>query len=82
MRSAGVREYSHAMIAAGNWPSSTAGSRAENPDLLNIFPQKNGSKAWAFDLVGIYDGKDEDWKKRTNVAFISHDYFDEATNSA
>ena len=24
----------------------------------NIYPQKNGSKAWAFDLVGIYDGKD------------------------
>ncbi len=44
----------------------------------NIFPQKNGSKAWAFDLVGIYDGKDEDWQKRTNVAFINYDYFDEA----
>ncbi len=40
------------------------------PISSNIFPQKNGSKAWAFDLVGIYDGKDEDWKKRTNTAFI------------
>jgi putative ABC transport system permease protein len=48
------------------------------PISSNIFPQKNGSKAWAFDLVGIIDGKDEDWKKRTNVVFISHDYFDEA----
>ena len=48
------------------------------PISSNIFPQKNGSKAWAFDLVGIYDGKDEDWKKRTNAAFIQHDYFDEA----
>jgi len=44
----------------------------------NIYPQKNGSKAWAFDLVGIFDGKDEDWNKRTNVLFINHDYFDEA----
>jgi putative ABC transport system permease protein len=44
----------------------------------NIYPQKNGSKAWAFDLVGIFDGKDEDWKKRTNLAFIQQDYFDEA----
>jgi putative ABC transport system permease protein len=44
----------------------------------NIFPQKNGSKSWAFDLVGIYDGKDENWKKQTNQVFISHDYFDEA----
>jgi putative ABC transport system permease protein len=44
----------------------------------NIFPQKNGSKAWAFDLVGIFDGKDEDWKKRTNQVLINYDYFNEA----
>jgi putative ABC transport system permease protein len=44
----------------------------------NIYPQKNGSKSWAFDLVGIYDGKDESWKKQTNAVFINHDYFDEA----
>jgi putative ABC transport system permease protein len=43
----------------------------------NIFPQKNGSKSWAFDLVGIYDGKDEDWKKRTNQVLINYDYFNE-----
>jgi putative ABC transport system permease protein len=28
--------------------------------------------------VGIFDGKDEDSKKRTNQAFINYDYFDEA----
>jgi putative ABC transport system permease protein len=44
----------------------------------NIFPQKNGSKSWVFDLVGVYDGKDEDWKKRTNAVLINFDYFDEA----
>jgi putative ABC transport system permease protein len=44
----------------------------------NIYPQKNGSKAWAFDLVGIFDGKDEDWQRQTNNVFINHDYFDEA----
>ena len=48
------------------------------PISSNIYPQKNGSKAWAFDLVGIFDGKDEDWQKRTNLAFIQQDYFDEA----
>jgi len=48
------------------------------PISSNIYPQKNGSKAWAFDLVGIFDGQDEDWKKRTNVVFINRDYFDEA----
>jgi putative ABC transport system permease protein len=49
------------------------------PISSNIFPQKNGSKAWAFDLVGIYDGQDEDSKKRTNTVFINQAYFDEAT---
>ncbi|HYX73474.1 MAG TPA: FtsX-like permease family protein, partial [Steroidobacteraceae bacterium] len=48
------------------------------PISSNIYPQKNGSKSWAFDLVGIFDGKDEDWKKRTNLAFLQQDYFDEA----
>jgi putative ABC transport system permease protein len=44
----------------------------------NIYPQKDGSKAWAFDLVGIYDGKDDAWKKQASQVFINHDYFDEA----
>jgi putative ABC transport system permease protein len=39
---------------------------------------KNGSKDWTFDLVGIYDGKDEDWQRQTQNIFIHHDYFDEA----
>ncbi len=43
----------------------------------NIFPMKNGSKSWAFDLVGIYDGKDEDWKRRTQQVLINYDYFNE-----
>ncbi|GAB3371564.1 ABC transporter permease [Lysobacter rhizosphaerae] len=49
------------------------------PISSNIYPQKsNGSKAWAFDLVGIYDGKDQDFQKRTITVFINHEYFDEA----
>ena len=44
----------------------------------NIYPQKNNSKSWAFDLVGIFDGKDDSWQKQTNQVFINHDYFDEA----
>src|SRR5580700_8373105 len=49
------------------------------PISSNIYPQKNGSKAWAFDLVGIYDGADEDWKRQPNSVFINQAYFDEAT---
>jgi putative ABC transport system permease protein len=44
----------------------------------NVYPQKNGSKSWAFDLVGIFDGKDESWRRQTTQVFINHDYFDEA----
>jgi putative ABC transport system permease protein len=44
----------------------------------NIFPQKNGSMAWEFDIVGIYDGKDENWQRQTSQIFINWDYFDEA----
>ncbi len=48
------------------------------PIASNIYPQKNGSKSWTFDLVGIFEGKDEDWKKRASLVYINHDYFDEA----
>lgn len=48
------------------------------PIASNIFPQKDGSKNWAFDLVGIYDGKDAEWQRNTNVAWINYAYFDEA----
>jgi len=48
------------------------------PISSNIFPQKDGSKNWIFDLVGIYDGKDAQWQRNTNVGWINYDYFDEA----
>ena len=47
------------------------------PISSNIFPMKNGSKDWTFDLVGIVDGKDEEWKRRANQVWINHAYFDE-----
>ena len=52
------------------------------PISSNIYPQKNGSKDWTFDLVGIYDGKDDEWKKRAVNIYINHDYFDEANQFA
>ncbi len=48
------------------------------PIASNIFPQEDGSKTWTFDLVGIYDGKDEEWQRNTNVGWINFAYFDEA----
>lgn len=48
------------------------------PISSNIFPQQDGSKAWVFDLVGIYDGKDAEWQRNTSIAWIHYAYFDEA----
>jgi putative ABC transport system permease protein len=44
----------------------------------NIFPQKDGSMAWSFDIVGIFDGKDAEWQAQTQSVYINHAYFDEA----
>ena len=44
----------------------------------NIFPQKNGSKDWEFDVAGIFDGVDEQWESQTNGIYINHAYFAEA----
>ena len=43
-----------------------------------IWPQKDGSRAWAFDLVGIYDDRTEDSCPRMGNMYIRYDYFDEA----
>lgn len=48
------------------------------PIASNIFPQKDGGKTWTFDLVGIYDGKDEEWQRQTSQIFIHFEYFKEA----
>jgi putative ABC transport system permease protein len=43
-----------------------------------IFPQRNGSKDWAFDLVGIFDGRDEAAQKQTLRVYLNYHYVDEA----
>ncbi len=48
------------------------------PISSNIFPQQDGSKNWTFDLVGIFDGKDEEWQRSTGGGWINFGYFDEA----
>jgi putative ABC transport system permease protein len=44
-----------------------------------IFPQKNGSNTWTFDLVGIYHVKDPKLAGQENLMFFNWDYFNEAT---
>jgi putative ABC transport system permease protein len=49
------------------------------PLQATIFPQKNGSNTWVFDLVGIYHVADPKLKNQENVMFFNMAYFDEAT---
>ena len=44
----------------------------------NIFPMRNGSMAWDWDIVGIFDGKDETWQSQTASVYLNWDYFNEA----
>jgi putative ABC transport system permease protein len=73
-------EHTRTAMIAGKMVADQYGWKVGQkiPLSSNIYPQKGGSKSWAFDLVGIYDGKDENWRKQTNAVFINHDYFDEA----
>lgn len=42
----------------------------------NIWPQQDGSMAWIFDIVGIFDSSDP--ASPPGVGYINFDYFDEA----
>ena len=44
----------------------------------NIFPMKDGSMQWEFDIVGIFDGKDANWQAQTSSLYVNWDYFSEA----
>jgi putative ABC transport system permease protein len=48
------------------------------PLKATIFPQKNGSNDWTFDLVGIYRATDPRLVSSENLFFFNWDYFDEA----
>lgn len=44
-----------------------------------IFPKKDGSNTWSFDLVGIFHVTDPKLLAQENVLFFNWDYFSEAT---
>jgi putative ABC transport system permease protein len=48
------------------------------PLVSQIWPQKDGSRAWAFDLVGIVGDVSADSCPRKGNMYIRYDYFDEA----
>ena len=47
------------------------------PLQATIFPQKNGSNTWTFDLVGTYHLADPKRKDQEQALFFNWDYFDE-----
>jgi len=47
------------------------------PIRSNIFPQHNGSKDWAFDLVGIFDGRDAAAQNQTSRVYLNYAFVDE-----
>ena len=48
------------------------------PLQATIFPQKDGSNTWTFDLVGIFHIADPKLQARENLMVFNWDYFDEA----
>ena len=48
------------------------------PLQATIFPRKDGSNTWDFDLVGIYHVRDPKLKSQENVMFFNWEYFYEA----
>lgn len=43
-----------------------------------IWTRAGGDRAWEFELVGIFDGRDQQWQDRTNLMYLNYAYFDEA----
>lgn len=42
-----------------------------------IWTRRDGSSNWEFEIVGIFDGKDEDWQRRAGFAYLNFEYFNE-----
>ena len=43
-----------------------------------IWTKTDGTRAWEWRLVGIFDGRDEEWSKRAGLMYLNYAQFDEA----
>lgn len=43
-----------------------------------IWNRRDGSNRWEWTLVGIFDGRDQEWSDRANLMYLNFDHFDEA----
>src|SRR5207344_3342550 len=42
-----------------------------------IWTKADGSRVWEWRIVGIFDGKDQDWQDRSNLMYLNYAQFDE-----
>jgi putative ABC transport system permease protein len=43
-----------------------------------IWTKQDGTRLWEWRLVGIFDGRDEEWSKRASLMYLNYGQFDEA----
>lgn len=42
-----------------------------------IFTRRDGSRTWEWRLVGIFDGRDQEWQDRAGIMYLNYGQFDE-----
>ncbi len=45
-----------------------------------IWTKADGSRTWEWKVVGIFDGRNSEWEKRTSLMYLNYGQFDEARN--
>src|SRR6185503_14003125 len=52
------------------------------PVLSTIWPKQDGSKAWDFHIVGIFEGTNDSARGSEEMMLFQHEYFDQARQFA
>lgn len=47
-----------------------------------IWTQRDGSRVWQWRLVGIFEGRDQEWSDRANLMYLNYAQFDEGRAEA
>lgn len=47
-----------------------------------IWTKADGSRVWEWRIVGIFQGRDEEWDERANIAYLNYGQFDEGRSAS
>lgn len=47
-----------------------------------IWTKADGSRTWEWRVVGIFEGRDEEWDERANIMYLNYGQFDEGRSAA